>query len=172
MIPSAPGSSSLLIKYKTCHISDLLSMSWVFFLLWIYGPAHTCQPHCPTPSHSSLPWWRPSTFINSPAHFISCCHSLLLETSCLCQPHFLFPLTAPYQDPPRTAWPALLWIVANAPKQWAVWIRGWAGPAIKRRGKTVCTTVFNWGAWKQTASPIEIMHILSYVLRLHVNFAE
>lgn len=65
----APFADQVNPKCSTRHMSNFSSIVraffFFFFMLWFYDPAHTCQAHCPTPSHSSSPRWRPSTFIKA-----------------------------------------------------------------------------------------------------------
>lgn len=86
--------------------------------------------HLPSPLSTSIPLLltMAMTFnlYQSPTHFISCCYSLLLETSCLCRAQFPVPLTVHIRQPSATAWPALWWMGANALKQWENRTCGWA----------------------------------------------
>lgn len=97
-IAPVPRRLFLLIKWNEsvkrlkCLISALLFMHFFSaMILW----SHT---HLPSPLSSSITFLiaTVTTFdlYQGPAHSISCCYSLLLETSCLCRPRFLFPLTA------------------------------------------------------------------------------
>lgn len=132
--------------FNTSHVQFQLYCSCLFFF-FLHAMILWSRTHLPSPLSNSITFLiaTVTTFdlYQGPAHSISCCYSLLLETSCLCRAHFLFPLTARIRAHRLAAWPALLWIVANALKQWGVWICGWVGPAIKHLVKTVCVVKWN-----------------------------
>lgn len=146
----APFADQVNPKCSTRHMSNFSSIVRAFFffffmlILW-------SRTHLPSPLSNSITFLiaTVTTFdlYQGPAHSISCCYSLLLETSCLCRARFLLPLTARIRAHRLAAWPALLWIVANALKQWGVWICGWLGPAIKHLVKTVCVVGWNCETW-------------------------
>lgn len=117
-------------------------------------------PHC----HSND--LRP---LSSPGHGPSPLHFLLLFASL---GNFLFmsapfpvPFNSPYQGPPFMAWPALLWIVANALKQWSVSVCGGAGPAIKHLVRTdynLCVTLCTVGTF---------LHPICVCLHSHISWS-
>lgn len=85
--------------YQAKHLILALMFLCDFFLCF-------CT-HLPSPLSNSIPFLltMAMTFnlYHGPAHSISCCYSLLLETSCLCRAQFPVPLTAHIREPSATA---------------------------------------------------------------------
>lgn len=128
--------------FRTSNFSSIVPALFspvIFFFMVPRTPAKPIVQLHPIPPHHGddlQPLSRPGPLyflllFASPGNF------LFMSGPASCSPN------GPYQGPSLTAWPALLWMGANALKQWENWICGWAVSAITQFGENSWCGVIN-----------------------------